>query len=81
MKSYGDSKLANMLFFRQLHKLFELNGINAQSLAGHPGLTASERQQTQGVGGLLSKWLACPIESGAQPLLRACCDPIVTAVI
>ena len=22
----------------------------------------------------MSKWLACPIESGVQPLLRACCD-------
>lgn len=75
VKSYSDSKLANILFFRQLHALFELNGIDAKSLAAHPGLTASERQQTHGIGGLVSKFAASPIESGVQPLLRACCDP------
>ena len=73
IKSYGDSKLANMLFFRQLHKMFKSNGIDAHSIAAHPGLTASERQQTQGVGGMVSKWLASPMEEGVQPLLMACC--------
>ncbi|WP_375748880.1 oxidoreductase [Vibrio sp. HN007] len=75
VKSYGDSKLANMLFYRQLHHLFESNDVNAKSIAAHPGLTASERQQTEGIGGVLSRFAASPIQCGVQPLLRACCDP------
>lgn len=75
VKCYGDSKLANMLFFQYLHQQFSHYGVDARSLAVHPGLTASDRQQNQGVGGIISKIAASPIQCGVQPLLRACCDP------
>lgn len=75
MKSYGDSKLANLLFSFQLQRYFEQHKIDALSLAAHPGLTGTERQQSIGVGGKLSKWLASPVEKGVLPQLRACCDP------
>lgn len=72
MKAYSDSKLANLLFSYQLQKYFESKGADTLSLAAHPGLTASERQQNSGVGGFVGKWIASPIEKGARsPLLCA----------
>ncbi|WCE28373.1 SDR family NAD(P)-dependent oxidoreductase [Vibrio sp. SCSIO 43137] len=78
VKSYGDSKLANLLFSRSLNKLFLHHKIDAIALSAHPGLTASERQQSEGIGGPLSKLLASPLSCGVQPLLRSCCDPVLT---
>jgi len=78
VKSYGDSKLANLLFSRSLNQCFAAQNINAIALSAHPGLTASERQQSEGIGGPLSKLLASPISCGVQPLLRSCCDPTLT---
>lgn len=77
VKSYGDSKLANMLFFQMLAQKFERYNIDALSLAAHPGLTASERQQTIGVGGIFSRYAASPIHCGVQPLLMACTCPTI----
>lgn len=76
-KSYGDSKLANLLFTRELQKRFDAAGATALSLAAHPGLTGTERQQTVGVGGIFSRLLATPVSIGVCPQLRAATDPSV----
>ena len=51
VKAYGDSKLANLLFMLSLQKRFDDIGCSSKSVAAHPGLTATKRQQTIGVGG------------------------------
>lgn len=75
-KAYGDSKLANLLFMRKLQEKFEEKELSTISLGAHPGLTATERQQTKGAGGWLSKFLAQPVAIGALPVLRAATDPV-----
>ena len=77
MKAYSDSKLANLLFSYQLQKYFERKGANTLSLAAHPGLTATDRQQNSGVGGFVGKWIASPIEKGARSLLLCATAPFV----
>ena len=77
LKAYGESKLANLLFTRALQSRFEVAGSSALSVAAHPGLTGTERQQSIGVGGKLSKWLASPVAVGVAPQLRAAADPSV----
>lgn len=79
LKCYGTSKLANILFMRSLQKRFEAAGADAMSLAAHPGLTGTERQQSIGMGGWLSRVLASPVEVGVAPQLRAATDPDVQA--
>lgn len=74
IKAYGDSKLANLYFMRSLQARFEAAGATALSVAAHPGLTGTERQQSEGVGGLLSKLLASPVEKGVRPQLFAATD-------
>ena len=70
-KSYGDSKLANLLFVMSLQERFEQDGVSAISVAAHPGLSATERQQSIGIGGWLSKMMAQPVWMGALPALKA----------
>lgn len=77
VKSYGDSKLANLLFTAALQKRFEEAGSSALSVAAHPGLTATERQQTVGIGGWFTTAIASPVETGVAPQLRAATDPNV----
>jgi NAD(P)-dependent dehydrogenase (short-subunit alcohol dehydrogenase family) len=74
-KCYGDSKLANLLFMQQLQQQFEAAGSKAISVAAHPGLTGTERQQSIGMGGLLAKWLASPVSKGVRPQLMASTAP------
>lgn len=74
LKSYGDSKLANLLFVMELKRYFQKNNIRAISVAAHPGLSATERQQSIGIGGKLSKWFAQPVSMGALPSLLAATD-------
>lgn len=76
-KAYGDSKLANLLFMRQLQKRFDSVGASAISVAAHPGLTGTERQQSIGVGGFVTRWLASPVSMGCLPQLFAATDPSV----
>ncbi|MCV6623771.1 MAG: oxidoreductase [Cellvibrionaceae bacterium] len=71
IKSYGDSKLANLLFTEKLQRVFEALGSTAISVAAHPGLTGTERQQSIGVGGALARFLASPVEKGVRPQLLA----------
>lgn len=79
MKCYGDSKLANLLFMNSLNRLFREKGVSAMSVAAHPGLTGTDRQQTEGIGGVLSKWIASPVEKGCRPQLMASCSEEVKA--
>lgn len=75
VRSYGDSKLANLLFTRELQSRFDAEGATALSLAAHPGLTRTERQKSSGMGGMLSRLLASPVDVGVRPQLRAATDP------
>ncbi len=76
-KSYGDSKLANLIFARSLQQKFDKDEVSTISVAAHPGLSATKRQQTIGFGGWLSKNLAQPVWKGALPALKAATDPNV----
>lgn len=78
-KAYGDSKLANLLFMLQLQKRFDAIGVSAISVAAHPGLTGTERQQSIGVGGFITRWLASPVSMGCLPQIFAATDPSVKA--
>lgn len=74
-RSYGDSKLANLLFMCALQKRFDTAGAAALSLAAHPGLAGTERQQSIGIGGLFIRLIAAPVDRGVRPQLRAATDP------
>ena len=56
---------------QKLQEKFNFYHASALSLAAHPGLSATERQQTIGIGGWLSKVLAQPVHMGALPALYA----------
>lgn len=78
-KAYGDSKLANLLFMTQLQKQFERAGSSALSVSAHPGLTGTERQQSIGIGGIFTRWIASPVSKGCLPQLLAATEPSVKA--
>ena len=77
MKAYGDSKLANLLFTHKLQEKFDQAGASTLSVAAHPGLTATPRQQSIGVGGRLSKCLASDMNKGVAHQLYAALAPDV----
>ncbi len=78
-KAYGDSKLANLLFMAQLQKLFDSVGSSAISVAAHPGLTGTERQQSIGIGGVIARCIASPVSKGCLPQLLAATETNVKA--
>ncbi|WP_231595111.1 oxidoreductase [Salinibacterium sp. SWN1162] len=80
--AYGRSKLANLLFAYELQRLFDTAGVDAISVAAHPG--------TAGTGladHLFNRWYLRPLKplvflgiqtpkQGARPSLRAATDPL-----
>lgn len=83
LKSYGQSKLANLLFTYELQRKFEKNNINSIAVAAHPGVAQTNLDQF-----IKSKiWFRAlmPIfkfmiqtqEMGALPEIRAAVDPAV----
>jgi NAD(P)-dependent dehydrogenase (short-subunit alcohol dehydrogenase family) len=74
-RAYGQSKLANLLFARELQRRFEAARIDALSLAAHPGSTRTNLQKysrlLRGVVAVLSQ----EPPGGALPTLRAATDP------
>ena len=82
--AYGRSKLANLLFTYELQRRFEAAGIDATSVAAHPG--------TAGTGladHLFNRWYLRPLKAllfvgiqtskqGARSTLRAATDPSAT---
>lgn len=77
VKSYGDSKLANLLFSLKLQQFIDRKRLKIKAVSAHPGLSASPRQQSIGIGGNLSKWLAAPLKRGCRSQLLAATAPFV----
>lgn len=82
--AYAASKLANILFTRQLAKRLEGSGVTANCL--HPGVVASNFNADGGTGGIWGfafKWLRPLLLSpkkGARTSVHLCCDPHIAAV-
>jgi NAD(P)-dependent dehydrogenase (short-subunit alcohol dehydrogenase family) len=76
VRAYGASKLANLLFAFELDRRLRERGLPIQSVAAHPGYSATELIDKRGrrtgrVFGPLLKRLAQPPELGALPTLMA----------
>lgn len=80
MKFYGQSKLANLLFAKELDKRLKQHGIETISIACHPGISATNlfkfgRKETPKLfKGLMNRVLQ-PAEMGALPTLYAATEP------
>jgi len=76
-RAYGQSKLANLLFVRELQRRFEGARIDALSVAAHPGSTRTNLQQYSRLLRAVVAVLSQEPPGGALPTLRAAVDPSV----
>ena len=70
-RAYGQSKLANLLFTGELQRRFDRAGVEALSVAAHPGYTRTDLQRHSRVLPLLNRFMAMPPRQGALPTLFA----------
>src|SRR5262249_32017141 len=81
-KAYGRSKLANILFTRELARRLADTGVTANCL--HPGFVATGRgQRNAGIFGLVVRWCmlrAGPPGPGAETIVHLASSPDVAAV-
>ncbi|NUT52966.1 MAG: SDR family NAD(P)-dependent oxidoreductase, partial [Saccharothrix sp.] len=84
--AYGQSKLANLLFARELDRRLRAAGLDVTSVAAHPGYTATElsanmararKNPLLALGAKISDLLAQPVAAGALPQLYAATSPDV----
>jgi NAD(P)-dependent dehydrogenase (short-subunit alcohol dehydrogenase family) len=75
MRSYGDSKIANLYFTSELSKLIGDEDNKILVTAAHLGWTATELQRHSGLFEFLNGFFAMSIEQGTLPTLRAATDP------
>lgn len=73
-RAYGDSKIANIYFTRELNKKLREHEFGTIATAAHPGWTATELQRHSGVVEFLNNIFAQDIKMGALPTLRAACE-------
>lgn len=69
--SYGQSKLANLLFAYELDRIFKTNTIDTIVTAAHPGYTKTNLQKDFFSRVILNNLFAQSIDMGALPILRA----------
>lgn len=69
--AYGNSKVSNLLFTRELQRRLEAAGKETIVLAAHPGWTATELQRYTGSTRFMNKFLAMKPWQGALPTLYA----------
>jgi NAD(P)-dependent dehydrogenase (short-subunit alcohol dehydrogenase family) len=77
-RAYGDSKIANIYFTKELARRLAENGSRVIVTSAHPGWTATELQRNVdyfGIAGLLNTLFAQDVTMGALPTLRAAFDP------
>ncbi|HST46980.1 MAG TPA: protochlorophyllide oxidoreductase, partial [Jatrophihabitans sp.] len=84
--AYGQSKLANLLFARELDRRTRTAGVDVTSVAAHPGFTATElsanmarahRNRFVGFGAKISDLFAQSVAMGTLPQLYAATSPDV----
>jgi NAD(P)-dependent dehydrogenase (short-subunit alcohol dehydrogenase family) len=75
--AYGQSKLANLLFTRELNRRADGTGVTAT--AAHPGWTATNLQGSSAIMRLGNALFAQAPPQGALPTLRAATDPQASA--
>ena len=75
--AYGQSKLANQLFTRELQRRLRAAGSSVRVTAAHPGWTATDLQRTSTLTRFLNRFFAMQPPQGALPTLRAAVDPEV----
>ncbi len=85
--AYAASKLADLVFARELDRRLRAAGLPVSSLAAHPGVTHTNLVSTRFAGGGAlagatrrvalagSRLVLAPAAQGAQPILRAATDP------
>jgi len=71
MRSYGASKIANMLFTLELQRRFQEAGASTIATSAHPGWTATNLQKTTPLFRVLNPLLAMKPWQGALPTLYA----------
>lgn len=79
MKFYGQSKLANLLFAKELDNRFKQHGLSNISLACHPGISATNlfklgKKDPPGYLKALMNVFLQPAEKGALPTIYAATD-------
>jgi NAD(P)-dependent dehydrogenase (short-subunit alcohol dehydrogenase family) len=73
--AYGQSKLANQLFVRELSCRLRTAGSTLLVTAAHPGWTATDLQRHNWFARLMNPLVAMMPAQGALPTLRAATDP------
>jgi NAD(P)-dependent dehydrogenase (short-subunit alcohol dehydrogenase family) len=74
MKTYADSKIANIYFTFELQRKLEEAGSKTIAVASHPGWTATELQRHVGLLNFLNRFFSQSIDMGALPTLLAATD-------
>ena len=77
MSSYGDSKIANIYFTKELASKLARDRKNPVVAAAHPGWTATELQRHAGLFDFLNNFFAQNVVMGALPTLYAAVGPDV----
>ena len=75
--AYGQSKLANLLFMRQLNVYFAREQLDALAAAAHPGITKTSLHATSAIGKVFNPLFGQEAEMGALPTLYAATAPDV----
>jgi len=75
--SYGQSKLANLLFMFELDRRLKAKGERTIAAAAHPGWTSTDLQRNIPGAGVFNAVMAMAPAQGALPSLRAATDPAV----
>jgi NAD(P)-dependent dehydrogenase (short-subunit alcohol dehydrogenase family) len=84
-REYGRSKLANLLFARELNRRLRDTPATLQSLAAHPGFTHTDLQarSVRETGGMSQKFFHATVQrfgmtprEGVASILRAATDPL-----
>lgn len=80
--TYGNTKLANIWFTRELHKRLFANGVTVNSM--HPGVVATNFGSDNGIFGNLFRAAASlfwvPVEKGATTIIYLATSPAVVGV-
>ena len=74
---YCQSKLANLIFARDLNRRLEKAGSKVHAYAAHPGYSATHLQKTMPGGVLFNTIMAQPAEMGCLPGVMAATSPDV----